>query len=70
MKTIDIDIDKALELAHQEYLEAKVATLSNLRGLKTTMRKLERQGDLTDETYTSIIRIINNTIKFIKMKEI
>lgn len=70
MKTIDIDIDKALELAHQEYLEAKVATLSNLRGLKTTMRKLERQGDLTDETYSSIIRIINNTIKFIKMKEI
>ena len=68
MKTIDID--KALELAHKEYLEAKVATLSNLRGLKITMRKLEHQGNLTDETYTSIIKIINNTIKFIKMKEI
>lgn len=70
MKTIDIDIDKALELAHTEYLEAKVATISNLKGLKTTMRKLERQGNLTNETYASIIRIINNTIKFIKMKEI
>ena len=65
-----IDVEKELELAHSEYESVKRAVLYNLRAEKQCYRKLHNEGKLEDNTYKALLSIANNTIKFIKMKEI
>lgn len=70
MKAIDIDIDRELTLAHQEYEMVKKSVLANQRAIKQCYKKLLNQGSINKETYQALIRIANTTAKFIKMKEI
>lgn len=66
----EIDIDKELELAHREYLQVKHTTLYNLRCVKQCYKKLLQEERINKETYKALCTIANNTIKFIKLKEI
>lgn len=70
MKTIDIDIDRELNLAHQEYEMVKKSVLANQRAIKQCYKKLYNQNAINKETYQALIRIANTTVKFINMKEI
>lgn len=65
-----IDVDKELELAHYEYETCKKATIANLKGLKYWYRTLYKKDLISEEAYKSVLKVTNNTIKFIKMKEI
>lgn len=65
-----INVEKELALAHAEYEAVKRAVLYNLRAEKQCYRKLHNQGVIEDATYKALLSIANNTIKFIKMKEI
>lgn len=61
---------KQLELAHKDYELRKKATLVNLKGLKVFFKQLHDEEIICDECYTSFIKVINNTAKFIKEREI
>lgn len=65
-----IDVEQELELAHNEYLQVKKVTLYNLRSVKQCYNKLLKEERINKETYKALIAITNNTIKFIKMREI
>lgn len=61
---------KQLELAHKDYELRKKATLVNLKGLKVFFKQLHDEEIICDECYASFIKVINNTAKFIKEREI
>ena len=65
-----IDVDKELELAHKDYKNAKRITLYNLKAVKQCYKKLYQEERIGQDTYKALCTIANNTIEFIKMKEI
>ena len=62
--------DRALEQAHKEWLRLKKQTLTNLTNIKECYKKLYINDTISKDTYFGLLRIANNTIKFINEKEI
>ena len=62
-------MDEELEKAHKEYLREKRRIIANLQGLKIAIRVIANKTD-ADINDSGVIRILNNTIEFIKKGEV
>ena len=62
-------MDEELEKAHKEYLREKRRIIANLQGLKIAIRVIANKTDV-DINDSGVIRILNNTIEFIKKGEV
>lgn len=63
-------IETELEKAHKDYTRRKKQTLTNLVNIKECYKKLYINDNISKDTYFGLLRIANNTIKFINEKEI
>ena len=62
-------MDEELEKAHKAYLREKRRIIANLQGLKIAIRVIANKTDANIND-SGVIRILNNTIEFIKKGEV
>lgn len=63
-------INRAFEEAHEDYEKRKMATLYDLTVMSKALYYYNIEGKICKEAYESFYQVINNTMKFIKEREI
>lgn len=67
----DIDtINRAFEEAHEDYEKRKMAVLYDLTVMSKALYYYNIEGKICKEAYESFYQVLNETMKFIKEREI
>ena len=63
-------INRAFEEAHEDYEKRKMTVLYDLTVMSKALYYYNIEGKICKEAYESFYQVINNTMKFIKEREI